>query len=153
MKGSRVSLKDALEVLDKLSNIATLSGLRSRINEDEVRLEMGFGLPDNRSQIVYARPSARKEESVVVTLFAPCLIVKKGLMSGISKNQALDLLKRNENTLFARYGIWSTDKADMIVASVDHLLDSLDPEEFMNSAFHVAVAADEYEKEHGKDDF
>ena len=41
----------------------------------------------------------------------------------------------------------------MVVASIDHLLDTLDPDEFKASAFHVAFAADSYEKQHGKDQF
>ena len=142
-----------LEVLEKMSSIAALAGLKAQVDESNMHLEMCFGLPNDRSQVVYVRPTAKKQDSVVVTIFSPCLKVKKGLMSGISKQQALDLLKRNEDTLFARYGVWSAREADMIVASVDHLLDTLDPEEFMASAFHVAIAADIYEKEHGQDNY
>ena len=41
----------------------------------------------------------------------------------------------------------------MVVASNDHLLATLDPDELKASAFHVAFAADSYEKKHGRDNF
>jgi hypothetical protein len=92
-------------------------------------------------------------ESPVVTFFSPAAVVKSGLFKGISKEQAIDLLVKNEQILFARYGVWPQDGQHMIVASVDHILDSLDPEEFEAHVWHVAFAADAYEKEQGGDVF
>ncbi|HLM75026.1 MAG TPA: hypothetical protein VK459_20090, partial [Polyangiaceae bacterium] len=78
---------------------------------------------------------------------------KKGIFSGFSKQRALDLLRFNEQILFARYGIWENKSEVMVVASNDHLLATLDPDELKTSAFHVAFAADAYEKKHGRDNF
>ncbi len=149
-----MSLRQQLEVLEKISEVATLAGMRGEINEEALRFEAGFELPDNRNQIVYVRPLDESiGDSAVVTFFSPCVAIKSGFMKGISKDMALDLLARNEQTLFARYGVWLGQGADMIVASVDHLLDSLDPEEFRAHMWYVALAADNYEKEFGVDDY
>jgi hypothetical protein len=149
-----MSIREQLEILEKVSDIAALAGIRGKIDEDRMVFGAGFNLPDNRSQIVYVRPTdATIKESVVVTFFSPCLVVKSGFMKGISKEQALGLLRANEQILFARYGLWTMGKQDMVVASVDQILDTLDPEEFEAHIWHVAMAADSFEKQHGQDHF
>lgn len=40
----------------------------------------------------------------------------------------------------------------MVVASIDHLLDTLDPDEFKASTLCVAAAADDYERRYGQDE-
>ena len=42
---------------------------------------------------------------------------------------------------------------DVVVASIDHLLGTLDPDELRHSAWCVAIAADNYEEQHGGDVF
>jgi hypothetical protein len=148
-------VKERLEALEKLSSIAALGGVNMVLNQRMLRLEGEFSLPGNRSQICFVRPVGKVRDKVVVTFFSGCLRVKKGFLSGMSKEQAMDLLRRNESILFARYGLMSDDEADMVVASADYLLDTLDPEEFEHCIWHVAMAADAYEKEKGggQDDF
>lgn len=143
----------SLEVLERVSEVSTLAGIKGQIEDEKMHFAMGFGLPEGRSQVVYVRDASKNDDLKVVTIFSPCLIVKKGLLSGFSKGRALDLLRMNEQVLFARYGVWERKADTMVVASVDHLLDTLDPDEFKASAFHVAFAADTYEKKHGKDEF
>ena len=139
-----MDLRDKLDVLQKLSDIAKLAGIKARTNEEMLHLEAGFNLPDGRSQMVYVRPTAQNAKTgVVVTFFSPCLKVGKGFLKGLSKEQAVDLLKKNEQVLFARYGIWESDDSNLIVASVDQLLDTLDPDEFGTNMWHVAMAADQ----------
>ncbi len=146
-------VREALETLERVGEVATLAGIKGGIDEERMHFVMSFGLEGGRSQQVYVRTTAKSAEHKVVTLFSPCLVVKKGLFTSLSKEKAVDLLKRNENMLFARFGIWDSEKETMVVASVDHLLGTLDPEEFRNSALCVAMAADLYEREHGKDSF
>ncbi|WP_437670755.1 hypothetical protein [Sorangium sp. So ce131] len=148
-----MGLRQSLENLERVSEVATLAGINGKIDEDRMHFGMGFQLDQGRSQTVYVRDSSREGSNKVVTILSPCLVVKKGLFSGLSKDRALDLLRLNESVLFARYGIWEKKSELMIVASIDHLLDTLDPEEFKASAFHVAVAADAYERKYGKDEF
>lgn len=149
-----MSLKKQLEQLERVAEIATLAGINGRIDEDRLRFEAGFGLAGNRSQVVYVRVTgATIGDSPVVSFVSPCLLVKSGFMSGISKEQALELLRLNEQTLFARFGLWVNGNQNMVVASVDHLLDTLDPEEFRANMLSVATAADAYEQKHGKDMF
>jgi hypothetical protein len=143
-----------IDALKEVSQIAALSGLKGAIDQSNGHFSMGFNLPGNRSQNVFVRHTGQTPAGKqIVTFYSPCLVVKKGLLSGISKDQAIALLRRNENVMFARFGMWEDDKRSMIVASVDHILETLDPEEFEATAWYVAYAADAYEQEHGQDTF
>ena len=145
---------NTMVVLQKVAEIAAKAGIQGEIDEEAEHFFAGFELPDDRSQMVYVRPTAGGgEDSFVVTIFSPCHVFKKGLFSGISKAQCIELLQMNEQLTFARYGMWDGGNEQMIVASVDNILTTLDPEEFEAAVWHVAMAADTYEKKHGGDDF
>ena len=149
-----MQIEERLSLLKKIANIAALAGLKGRIEEDARHFEMGFNTSEGRSQVVYVRPTGKTPDGQdIVTLFSPALKVQKGMFSGLSKEKALELLRLNENTYFARFGIWENDKESMIVASADLLLETTDPDELRTHAFYVAFAADRYESKHGSDTF
>ena len=130
----------SLEVLQRVAEIAAKAGIQGEIDEENEHFVAGFELPEGRSQMVYVRPTAGGgEDSFVVTIFSPCHVFKKGLFKGISKEQCIELLQLNEKLTFARYGMWESEKEQMIVASVDNILDTLDPPEFEAAVWHVAM--------------
>ena len=142
------------QTLKEVSQIAALAGIQGQVDEESGHFKMFFELEGHRTQVVYVRASAKTPSGQqVVTFFSPCLIAQKGLFAGFSKDQAIDLLTRNEKTLFARFGIWESGQQVMVVASVDHILETLDAEECAMSAWSVAITADGYEQEHGQDKF
>ena len=143
---------EALEHLQRVKEVATLAGLKGEVDEKRRRFQMRFLLPGDRKQGVFVRDSSAKGRKVV-TFFSICLVLKKGLISGLTKEIAVDLLKANEKLHFARYGIWELEKEVAVVASCDCLLDTLDPAECHNAAWAVAFAADQYEHRHGQDSF
>jgi hypothetical protein len=149
-----MSANERLEQLRLISQIAASAGMKGMIDEDGQHFAMGFDLGEGRSQTIYIHPTkVTPENKQVVTFMSPCLVVRKGFMSGLSKDQALELLLMNQNIPFARFGIMEFDSENLVVASVDHLLETLDPDELRNSAYCVAMAADSYEQHYGKDDF
>jgi hypothetical protein len=148
-----MSIRQRIANLERVSEVSTLAGLNGKLVEERMQYIMQFELDRGRSQVVYVRDSSRDEGKKIITIFSPCHIVKKGFFSGLSKEKAIDLLRMNESIRFARYGIWEDKKEIMVVASIDHLLDTLDPDEFKASSFCVAMAADTYEEKHGKDNF
>ncbi|MGD9126136.1 MAG: hypothetical protein PVH19_02050 [Planctomycetia bacterium] len=145
--------REELDVLKKVAQIGALAGISGKIDQENGVFSAGMQM-GNRGQLVHVRPCNRNFQGAqVVTFFSPCIRVEKGFMKGITKEMAIELLRLNEEALFARYGIWTGQNADLIVASVDHLLDTLDPEEFESSFVHVAIAADQYESRYGRDEF
>ena len=141
------------EVLQKVVEIATTAGLHARIDEDAQLVMLGVAIDDTRRQTVCVRDTTRDPKHRIITVFSPAVEIKKTFISRFSKKMALELLRANENIHFARYGILETDTSRMVVASTDHLLDKLDPEELEFSVFSVAMAADMYEKKFGHDVF
>jgi len=148
-----MSLRETLELLEKVSEIATLAGIRGKIEEELLSFVASFAMPDNRSQVVFVRAGlATVKDSHVVTFMSPCLALKSGIFGGLSKSQAIDLLRRNERLILARYGIATLGDQDHVVASVDAILETLDPEEFEAAIWHVAIAAETYERENSTED-
>ena len=147
-----MGVRETLRRLGQVKEVATLAGLKGQVNEQRGQFEMVFMLDQQRSQLVYIRDTS-SEKRQAVTLFSPCLILKKGLLAGLTKETALELLRANERLSFARYGIWESDTETMIVASYDHLLETLDPQELESTAWSVAIAADMFERKHGQDKF
>jgi len=149
-----MSLRENLDVLTRVAEVATLAGIKGHIDEDAMHFQAGFSLNGNRSQTVYIRPTGKTPAGKsVVTIFSPCLIVESGFLKGLSKAKVIELLTQNENILFARFGLVTTPSGQMIVASVDHLLDTLDPEELHDSMWFVAFAADSEEEKLKQDNF
>jgi hypothetical protein len=148
-----MSIRNSLKVLERVGDIATLAGFKGKLDDERMQFALGLGFDNGRSQMVYVRDTSRSPDRHIITVFSPCLVRKKGFWKGVSKELAIQLLRKNEAVHFARYGIWELEKQDVIVASIDHLLDTLDPPEFEASVVHVAMAADTLERQHGQDEF
>jgi hypothetical protein len=144
---------ERLQQLQRIADVATLAGIKGRIDEARESFVASFTTGDERSQVVHVRPTVRTPKGQqVVTFVSPCRVAKKGFLRGLSKDDALELLKLNERVPFARFGVLSGDEEDMVVTSVDHILDTLDAAEFFNHCWAVATAADGYERKHGDGD-
>jgi hypothetical protein len=143
-----------LEVLRKFADIAALAGIKGEIDEELSVFRAGFELSEGRSQMVYVRPLpeaiAGKDAICVVS---PCRRVKKGFFSGLKKDEGLELLRLNSEVLMARYALEDTDDGYMVVTSIDCILETLDPEELEAYVWSLAIAADNYEKRFGGDEF
>lgn len=141
---------DPKAVIAKFAEVATLAGIKGEIDEDG-DFAAGFNLKDGRSQMVFARP-IRTPGGPGVCIFSHAAVYKKGMFGGISKEVAIELLKRNEDLSFARYGIREYDEKYLVVASLDALVETLDPGELENSVWAVAYAADRWEEKSGQGD-
>jgi hypothetical protein len=149
-----MGFEERLAQLKQVSEIAALAGLNGEMSDDGAAFMLGFEMDGGRSQVVRVRPTMQTPDGQpIVTVESPALVVKKGLLSGISKDQAIELLMLNETVPFARFGLVEGEDAIMVVASIDHLLDTLDPDELRHSCWCVAMTADNYEAQHGGDNF
>jgi hypothetical protein len=153
-----MKVEERLALLKQLESVAALAGLKGVISDDGQFFLMGFEVGDGRSQRVFVRPTGSTPDGkTVVTISSPAHLQSKGWFSSFSREDAINLLRLNENTFFARYGIQDADpvsKEMMIVASSDVILETLDAEELRAHAHFVSHAADAYEKKMSKaDDF
>lgn len=132
----------------RITEVAKLAGIRGNL-DDKGRFVAGFTLANKRSQLVYVRPTMQMPAGTVVTIYSPCRHVKGGFLSRMSREDAIELLKTNENIPFARYSIMADDSGEMMVmAGLDALLETLDPTELNTYMWSVATFADAYEAKH-----
>ena len=153
-----MKVEERLALLKQLESVAALAGLKGVISDDGEFFLTGFEVGDGRSQRVFVRPTGSTPDGkTVVTISSPAHLQSKGWFSSFSREDAINLLRLNENTFFARYGIQDAgpvSKEMMIVASSDVILETLDAEELRAHAHFVSHAADAYEKKMSKaDDF
>lgn len=132
-------------VLERFIEVATLAGIKGVYDEDG-EWAANFSLKDDRTQVVYVQP-IKTPEGPGVCVFSPAADYKKGFFGGISGKAAIELLRRNENLVLTRYGLRRYKNAEVVVASTDLLLSSLDPEELRCAMWLTAVAADAWELE------
>lgn len=141
-------------VLARIEELANRAGIRGRIDREAGCFEARFSLPQNRSQVVYCHSVGRAMDgSILITVFSPCLTVEAGFLKGMSKRQVMDLLRRNSETKVARYGIRTSNGEERVEASADRSIESLGHQDLESLFWAVAVAADEFEKELGNDEF
>jgi hypothetical protein len=118
--------------------VATLAGVNGKVIEERMEYVMQFGLDHGRHQMVHVRDVSKEgTDKTIVTIFPPCRILKKGLFNGLSKDQALELLTLNSKMYFARFSILESKTEILVIASIDHLLETLDPDEFKASTLRV----------------
>ncbi len=152
-----MSPENERKVLTEISQIAALAGIPGRIDEEIGQFRLVCRWQNDRSQEVRVFPSGETDGGLVVSFESWCQAIGKRELREFIRKHAYSLLRLNADALqFARFGVRETgqkDPAAVVVVSVDHLLATLDPEEFHATAGHVAEAADRLEAVQGQDIF
>jgi hypothetical protein len=140
------------EVLDTIEGIATDAGFEPERHQDSIIIK--YKLPGGREQTVFVAESGQSPGGMTVISFvSPCQRLKAGFLGGMSKAQALDLLRRNARLPFAAFTLLSSDGGEVVCVRGTQLLETMDLPEFAASCECVATFADRYEAEQGRDDF
>lgn len=149
-----MSVKSCTDVLSKVEEIAGLAGYKVNRHPSGSLLMISFDMGRGRSQNVFIVPCGTTPDGKnVVSFSSPCMAVKKGMFKGIGKAQALDLLRRNAMLKFGHFAIASAGDCEGIMACASQIVETMEIEEFEALANTVAIIADEYEREHGQDQF
>ena len=131
-----------------------MAGLRGGIDDAGEHFQMGFDTSNGRNQRLFIRPTGPSQDGrTVVTFFSPARTMSKEMFAGLSRQEAIDILRINENLYFARFGIWESATEITIVASADAVLETLDAAEMRTLAYAVVNAADAYEAKFGVNRF
>lgn len=143
-----------LEALKKIVEVARLAGIRGQADEQALVFSAMFTLENDRTQKVLVRQTLQAPDgSPVISIMSACAKLDQGWLKGMSKDDALNLLRANEKFPFARFGITKFGGEEMVIASMDLLLDSLDAAEFGTYIWAVARAADAWEATQKHDTF
>lgn len=141
-------------LLKQIGDVAAVAGIKGEVDAEMGAYCTGFRTAENRGHRVFVRPTATAPGGKpVVTIYAVAKsFPKKKVTAAIPQKELMTLLLKNENLMFARFGIRELEAEYLLVASADHLLETLDADEFNASARYVAQAADEYEASQAEED-
>lgn len=141
-------------LLKQIGDVAAVAGIKGEVDPEIGAYCTGFKTAENRGHRVFVRPTATAPGGKpVVTIYAVAKsFPKKKVTATIPQKELMALLLKNENLMFARFGIRELAEEYLLLASADHLLDTLDADEFNATARYVAQAADEYEASQGEED-
>ncbi len=139
--------------LDRIRSMAETAGFDPEDHHDSIVVKLAIA-GGARSQTIFITESGHTPTGETVIAFtSPCQRLAKGFIGGMSKKQALDLLRRNAALPFAAFALVSGADDEMLCVRSTLLLETLDYEEFKAAAECVAAFADPSAAEHGRDDF
>lgn len=145
----------AVDVSQKIEEIGNMAGYKlARHPQAPETLVCPFDMGNGRSQSVYIMPVGKTPTGEDIACFmSPCAALKKGLLGSMSKNQAIDLLKRNANLVTGSFAIEKVGDKEILVVRSTQIVQTMEIEEFKFHVNIVSIIADEYEREHGTDVF
>ena len=88
-------MKLSQTIQDRIQELSTQCGIEAELDEETQQYTICFGLSEGRTQEVYIDESVADPKARVLRLHSPCLVVEKGLFSGVSKAMAIELLRLN----------------------------------------------------------
>jgi len=143
--------EEYLRLLKQIGDVAAVAGIKGEVDAEIGAYCTGFRTAENRGHRVFVRPTATAPGGKpVVTIYAVAKSVpKRKVTAAVPQKELMALLLKNENLMFARVGIRELEEEYLLVVSADHLLETLDGDEFNATARYVAHAADEYESAQG----
>lgn len=142
----------ATGTLQKIEEIAAMAGIQC-VNEGKY-LVVPFRIGENRRQAVFVNEYATLPDGMhVISFFSPCGKNKPGFLAGMSKAQAIDLLRRNGHSLFGGFVLARVRDEEYIAFQTTQIIETMEVEEFRDHANAVASLADGYEAQMGQDSF
>jgi hypothetical protein len=141
-------------ILERVFNLAKSVGYELNYGHEKQELLYDFILEGGRHQVVYIEMMKPKIEGLdVVKLVSPCLDLSGSKLKSLTKNVAVDFLKRNSSdSMFCSFAF--SEKRQTIVAQSLQVVNTLNGEDFMIFLKYVAEVADEFERDIlGKDYF
>ena len=148
-------MQTATQVMQKVEEIGAMAGFQlSRHPNIPEMIVIGYDMGNGRTQTVYVHTCGKTpEDQDLICFMSPCQAVKKGLLKGMGKDQAVDLLHRNGQLVVGSFAIADFGGTDILVVRSTQIVDTMEVEEFRFHANFVAILADRYEQEHGEDVF
>ena len=145
------------QVLQKVLQIASMAGFNVEPHPNaRDTLAAGFDMGGGRKQMVFIRYTGTTPDGHnTICFWSPCMQLKKGGLFGhqLGKTQAIDLLRRNSMLAFGAFALINFDSRDLLAVMSSQIVETMEVEEFKTHISFVALAADAYEQEIGKDEF
>lgn len=128
--------------LERIHEVAQLAGIRGVLDREQGMFRARYQFDDGRELAVLVQPTRMGEDGMLAVTVS-CPILQFSEQRPIPDDMAMELLRRNERMFYARYGIRDLEDASLVVASVDHPLETLDAAELEVLMASVIQAAGE----------
>jgi len=149
-------MSDQYDALEQVRQMALLKGFELEHDHQKVRLFIDLPTSHDRLQTVFIEGkgfSSSPDHKNIITIVSRCLEleIENGGIIGHECVPCLDwkelshLLLDSEKLHFVRFGIRSESGRHYLVASCDHMVDAMHPEELEAQLIYIAEVADECE--------
>lgn len=140
------------DIIGKIEQIARMADLHFQRNGDYLMLS--FDLGQGRDQTIGVGPLEETFDGMnVILFFSPCQRLSKGLMGGLSKSDAVNLLRYNAHLPFGHFCIMEIDGHETVCVRATQLLETMEVQEFRANCQGVATVADGWEQRIGKNEY
>jgi hypothetical protein len=149
------SMQIATQIMQNVEEIGAMAGFQlSRHPNIPNMIVVPYNMGNGRTQTAYVHSCGKTpEDQDLICFMSPCRAVKKGLVKGMGKDQAIDLLRCNGQFVVGSFAIQNFGGDDILVVRSTQIVDTMEVEEFRFHANFVAIIADRYEQEEGTDVF
>jgi len=143
-----MTVSDTLEKVEQIAKMADIRGQRR-----ENLLGFLFSLQGGRDQLVYVGELGETDEGMtVICFFSPCQRRGSGFLKGLSKGDALNLLRLTAQMPFGHFCIMELGGEELVCVRATQILETMEVQEFQSHITNVALAADAWEKKVGGGD-
>jgi hypothetical protein len=149
------SMQTTTQIMQKVEEIGAMAGFQlSHHPSIPDMIVIPYNMGNGRTQTVYVHFCGKTpEDQDLICFMSPCQAVKKGLLKGLNRDQAIDLLRRNGQLVVGSFAVQDFGGTDILVVRSTQIVDTMEVEEFRFHANFVAIIADRYEQEKGTDVF
>ncbi|RMG27698.1 MAG: hypothetical protein D6721_10015 [Gammaproteobacteria bacterium] len=131
---------DLGQVLERIRRLAATAGIRGEVDREQGMFHAPCEFDDGGRLAVLMQPTRMGRDGLLaVTVTCPVLHFSE--RRPIPEDLAMELLRRNERLCYARYGVRDLEEGGLVVASVDHPLEGLDPDRLHAMVQAVVQAA------------
>lgn len=139
-------------VTEKIEQIAQMAGLRGQKTGE--LMVFGFDLGNGRRQSVFVGSFAEGSDgSTVICFMSACQKFSGGLLGGVKKNQAVQMLRINSQLPFGHFCLCNIAGSEYLCVRTTQLLETMEVREFETHCVAVAQLADAWEQKLGNDNF
>lgn len=141
----------SLEVLKRAAALAGAANMQPQFDPEYMHLLINVNL-NGKEQGVIIRDKTVNRNMPVISIFSPCLSLKREEIKDRLPELSYKLLKANESINFAAYALIESAEDIMVIAACEELLEEITPKAFRASVTAAALAADLFTEKLEKDE-
>lgn len=139
------------EVMEQVKAVAAAAEYEVEEQHARQTLSVTVSTTRDRTQTVYIDHSGQTPDGHdTICFFSPCRAFGRGMLSGLGKRDAINLLRRNKKLPWGHFALHEFDgEEEVLMVCSDQLVETMDVDELKTHINWIAIIADAYEIERG----